>query len=368
MIQGGGIVGKQLLRYGLAGLALAGVVSLTACGGTAQAEQPPATEAAQATTEAAQGTTTAATGCDVTFADSVESGLPTSYPTPEPKELTIGLLVPLAASQIVTDIYDAAKAQIEELGGEWIEFDAKATPDLQVSQFEQLLNMDVDAIVVTPITATGLQPLLERAAEAGIPVVANDADPSSNAPPPGFATQVLQQTDQLVYLQVKAACEALPAGSKVALIGYAVPVPIFLFAAERRLYWAEQFGLEVVDSADSPNDQAEGGEQTAAGLIAKHPDLAGILGFIDEAAIGAAVAARASGREDLKTFGITALELGRGAIESGRLDASVALDTEDYGRKMAQAAYAAAEGLEIPPSVLAGEPYIVTEDNVTSAP
>ena len=156
----------------------------------------------------------------------------------------------------------------------------------------------------------------------------------------------------------------LPPRPKVALIGYVIPAPLFVFQAARKRYWAEKFGLQVVDSVDSPNDQVAAAQQIAAGLLARHSDLDGILGFLDEPAIGAALAARAAGRRDVKTFGITAGSLGRTAIRNGRLTASVFVDPIDLGRKMAQAAYAAAEGIKTPRTVLSGRPYIVTKANV----
>lgn len=39
-------------------------------------------------------------------------------------------------------------------------------------------------------------------------------------------------------------------------------------------------------------------------------------------------------------------------------------ENDEYGRVAAIAAYNAAQGVQLPPEVLAGEPRIVTEENV----
>ena len=198
-----------------------------------------------------------------------------------------------------------------------------------------------------------------------MPVVGLEVTPAMPGPVPGFATQVSQGRDHMVYLQIKAAAEELGPGAKVGLIGIALPIPLFEFAAERQRYWADKFGFEIVDEAKSANDTTEGGQQAATGLIARNPDLEGIIGYNDEPAIGAALAARGAGRPDIKTFGVLAGSLGKTAIRSGRLTASVYFDPSAEGRILAQGLLNVAQGQEVPPVVLTDAvPFIVTKQTV----
>jgi ABC-type sugar transport system substrate-binding protein len=261
-------------------------------------------------------------------------------------------------------MFDAAKEQVANLGGESIELDNEGSPDKQVSQLEQLINRKVDAIGIAPIARPELlAPLLARAAKAGIPVVGLEVTPGVPEKVPGFASQVWQQRDRLIYLQAKAAADALGPGAKVATISLAIPAPLWIFSEQRTKHWLEAFGLDIVDSVQSANDTVEGGERAASALLANHPDLDGVVGYQDEAAIGAALAARSAG-QDVKTFGITAASLGRGALANGRLTASVYADFADEGRKLAQGLYDAAQGTKVPPVVLSGKPIIVSQDNL----
>lgn len=300
---------------------------------------------------------------DVPF-ESPEQGLPSSYPDPAPEDLTIGILNPRRASEVLADIFDAAKEQVAELGGESIELDAEQNPDLQVSQFEQLVNQEVDAIIAFPIAEPKLiQPVLEKAAKAGIPVVGFDLTPGEPVEVPGFVTQVWQGHDETSYLQVKAAAEALGTGAKIGEIDFAIPVPLFVYAKERRHHWAEQFGLEIVDTVESPDDTISSTQEVAAGLVAANPDIEGVLGYVDEAAIGASLAAREAGR-DLQTFGRNGTSTSLDAIEDGRLTASVDQENALLGGEAAKAAYDAVQGIEIPPVVVANDPFTVTLDNL----
>jgi ribose transport system substrate-binding protein len=311
-------------------------------------------------------TTAKAEVTNVPFVNSPENGIPTTVPDPKHESLTIGLLDPLRSTEVVSTIFNAAEEEVSELGGKSIELDAKLNPDKQVSDFEQLLNDEVDAIAIVPIAEPKLlAPVLKEAAEKGIPVVGMDALPGVPAPLPGFATDIWQQRDKMVYLEVKAATEALGKGAKVGQIGLAAPVPLFNFAEERTAYWAKKFGLDIVEKVESKSDNVEGGQKAAEGLLAKNPEIVGIIGYNDEPAIGAASAARAAGRSNIETFGACCgLALGRGAIESGRLTATVVFDAATYGRTAVRAAFDAAQGVKLPPQVLAGKLEILTAENL----
>lgn len=350
---------KTTRRLILAALSAA-VLGLAACGGDDADDGSGSSEGESGATEAV---------AEVPFEGSPENGLPTSYPEPEPEDLTIGLLNPRRASEVLANMFDAAKEQVEELGGESIELDAEQDPDLQVSQFEQLINQEVDAIVAFPIAEPKLiRPVLEKAGKAGIPVVGIDITPGETDPVPGFASQVSRAHDETSYLQVKAAAEALGPGAKVAEVNFALPVPLFEYTEARRAHWAEQFGLEIVDSVENPVDTIDSAQEVSAGMIAANPDIEGVLGYVEEAAIGAQLAAREAGREDLQTFGRNGTSVGISAIESGRLTATAFQNFGDAGREVVKAAYDAVQGVEIPPVVLADKPFLLTEDNLDEVP
>lgn len=321
------------------------------------------------TTSSEGSTTASAEVANVPFEEfSPEAEIPTTVPEPKSEELTIGLLNPLSSTEVVGAMFAGAREQVEELGGTSVEADAQLNPDKQVTDFQQMVNRGVDAIAIVPIAEPKLLgPVMKQAAEKGIPVVGMDALPGVPGALPGFVTDIWQQRDKMVYLEVKAAAEALGEGAKVGQIGLAAPVPLFNFAEERTEFWAKKFGLDIVEKVESKSDNIEGGQKAAEGLLAKNPDIVGIIGYNDEPAIGAASAARAAGRE-IDTFGACCgLALGRSGIESGRLTATVVFDAKTYGRTAALAAYDAVQGVKLPSQVRAGELIILTADNLDEA-
>lgn len=352
---------RRKLRFGMfAFLALSSLAVLAACGGSSEGSSDP--QGSGAETAAATAETV-----DVQF-ESPENDIPLGYPqTPENADLKIGLLNPRAATESLQYLYDPAKERVAELGGEAIELDAQAKPDRQVTQFEQLLNQEVDAIGMLPIAEPKLLgPLLARAGKEGVPVIGFDVSPGVPEGVPGFAGQVWQRPDYTTYLKVKAAAEALGPGAKIGEIGLAIPVPLFEYTAERTEHWAQQFGLDLVDTTEALEDTVDSAQEAAAGLLAGNPDMEGVLGYTDDPAIGASLAARAADR-DIDTFGIGGNPFALDAIESGRLTATVVIDAVAEGRTMAEGLYLAAQGKEIPPVVLAGDAFIATEDNVEEA-
>ena len=194
----------------------------------------------------------------------------------------------------------------------------------------------MDAIGILPIAGPELLgPLMAKAGKAGIPVIGVDVSPGEPGPLPGFASQVWQRRDRMVYLQVKTAAEQLGSGAKIGRVGFAIPVPVFQFAEARTKYWAKRFGLNLVDEVKSPADTVDAAQEVAAGLLAKNPEIVGVLGYNDEGAIGAALAARAAGRNDVKTYGIIGGSLAASSLTNARLTATVRFDGADMGRKLA---------------------------------
>jgi ribose transport system substrate-binding protein len=101
-------------------------------------------------------------------------------------------------------------------------------------------------------------------------------------------------------------------------------------------------------------------------LLGDNPDIKGVIAYNDPSAIGAASAARTQGRTDL-TFGgqnggSDALE----AIKAGRETYTMKLDSPSMGKAFAWGLYNLAQGADVPKSVKAGKPELVTEDNVDS--
>jgi ribose transport system substrate-binding protein len=344
--------------------ALAALLLLAAgCGGGEEPAAAPTTAQApaeQATTPAAQAP------AEVEFTGSLEAEVPVGYEEPEPGNFTLGFLNPLKGNEFLNTLGRAMRLETERLGGRLIELDAKGDVDTQVSQFEQLIAQDVDGIFVFALDPGSVQPALERAKAAGMPVITIDLNFDSTEDIGDFDSQIWQRRDEAAYLGAREMASRIGEGGSVATIDFAVQVPSIVYSIERAKHWADEFGLTVVGNATNPSDDIAGGETAMTEILANWPDIDGVIGYNDPSAIGAAAAARAQGREGLVFGGQNGGSDAFEAIRAGRLSYTAKLDPPSMGKFAAWGLYDLLQGKEIPKTVKAEAPEIVTAENVDS--
>lgn len=348
-------------RWMIAVVVLSISVFLGACGSDSDSSSTGETSSGgDATTKEATAT--------VEFESPTESGLPVGYPEPAgDEELTIGFPSPTSASEAIIILEESMKATASELGGEVVSLDGGLDVDKQVTDIQQLIAQKVDAMVVFPLDSHAVEPAVEQAKKAGIPVVAieyNSAEPDNIGP---FDTQVVQGTDRLAYEEVKTAAEMLPPGGKVVQIGFPAPVPTLVAITEATKKWAKAFGLDYLGRADNATDDIAGGEEAMTGLLAKYPDAEGVLAYNDASAIGAAAAAKTQGKEMYFFGNYGGASDGLTAIESGRIHGTVVFDQPGVGKYTVWGAYDLVENPDekLPKTVLPGPPVVVTAENVS---
>ncbi|MGI5848668.1 MAG: substrate-binding domain-containing protein [Christensenellales bacterium] len=121
-------------------------------------EQPSASEAAPETSEAAPETSEAA---------------------PE-KTFRLGISLHLTKSEYGRLMYDGYEAACADLGVEYEIVDADNDVTNQIGQVETLITNQVDGILITPVDVDAAVPAIEKAKEAGIPVVAVNTIPNTD--------------------------------------------------------------------------------------------------------------------------------------------------------------------------------------------
>ncbi len=338
-------------------LLLAAALVAAGCGGDDD-------DSASATTEAAATTEEEAGGADVEFEGSLETDVPLGYDEPEEGDFRLAYLNPVGGNEFLSTLGRAMKLETERLGGSYVELDAKGDVDTQVSQFQQVVAQAVDGIFAFALDPGAVQPALTRAKAADIPVVTIDLNFESTEDIGDFDSQIWQRRDEAAYLGAKEMARQLDGEGDVATIDLVVQVPSIVYSIERGTYWAERFGLNVVGKASNPSDDIAGGEQAMTELLGNFPDVRGVIGYNDPSAIGAAAAARAQGKEGLvfggQNGGSDALE----AIRAGRLSYTAKLDPPSMGKFAAWGLYNLLQGKEIPKTVRAEDPELVTPDNI----
>jgi ABC-type sugar transport system substrate-binding protein len=300
---------------------------------------------------------------DVPFTGSVENGLPKGYPEPKPEKRKLAFLTVVAANEFMKGVGDAMAHETKKLGGTLTVFDAKLDADTQVTQFQQALAQGYDGLFVNAADNKALAPVLAQAEKLGIPVIGLDTTQSATELE-GFTSQIWESREEQAYLQVKELARHVDKGAPIAQISSGVPVPVVQVFSEYERKWAKAFGLDMVSNTQSGGDGIPDGEKAMTGLLAKHPDIQGLLPYNDPNGIGAGAAARAQGKKDFPIVGTNGGSDALAAIKSGRLTATVKIDAVSIGRYAAMGLYAAAAGDKLPPTVLSGKPIVVTKDNV----
>ena len=293
--------------------------------------------------------------------------LPTSYPVPSKQPLKVGFLQPLGANETVNYLQKFVQKRVTALGGTTIAYDAQGQPDKQVTQMEQLLNQGVDAIIAFPLDASALNPVIGRAKSAGVPVIGMEVDAEGGTDIGGFTTQVLQGRDQHAYLHACVMAKLHP-GADVAVLGSASPVPSLAAYVTRVKYWAQEFGLKVVETANNQTDDVAGGEKAAAGILPNQPGIQGIMAYNDPTAIGAYTAARTQSRK-LTIFGVNGGSDAFAAIKEGKEDLSLQHPLADWATQLVAAAYDAVQqpGTALPKSTFPAVDRYLTADSVGQA-
>ena len=217
---------------------------------------------------------------------------------------------------------------------------------------QQLLGQDVGAIIFYPLDPRATKPVLQRAENQGVPVIAIDASFGKTDPVPLIATQVWQGRDIQAFLQANALAEEKPE-AKVGLIGIGIPVPAIKYLTERQKFYTEEEGMTVIDTQDNPSDDVTGGEKAGNALLQRNQEIDSVLGYNDPSALGAVIAARATDR-DITVVGLNGSSDGIEGVKSGKLLATVQVDPIGIGSQTADAAYSliTKQNLPLPPIVI----------------
>ena len=304
---------------------------------------------------------------DSEYSGSLED-FPTSYPEPEDGDLTIGWLNPNGAVESLSSLGKAVQIATEQRGGTVVALEAGAQPDQQVTQMQQLIDRKVDAIIVWPLDAQALGPVVKRANDAEIPVVAVEANSDLTTQDlGGYTTQIALGTDYMGFMTAREMAEQEP-GGKVVVAGFVVPVPFISALTEAQARWAEEFGLDVVETVQNQTDDVAGGSEAVAGATAQHPDLKGVLAYSDATAIGGALAARESGLQ-VTAIGTNGASDAFEAIRSGRLHATMQWPLATWADQLTAAAYSAVQQPDekLPLTTFPGRMDLVTADNIDEA-
>jgi simple sugar transport system substrate-binding protein len=223
---------------------------------------------------------------------------------------------------------------------------ADADPAQQAKLVEDMISKGVDAIAVVPNDATALEPIFERAKEAGIVVLTHESpDQVGN-------DYDLELIDNVAFGQHHwdMLVENMGDSGQYAIFVGGLTVPLHnLWADEGLKYAAEKYpNLELVTERIPCGEDQELSRQTTLDLLQSYPDLKGIIGFGSLGPPGAAQALIEKGlTEDVAVVGTVLPGHAAPYLKDGSMDHGILWDPKDAGYSLVWTAVQLLNGGEI---------------------
>lgn len=214
-----------------------------------------------------------------------------------------------------------------------------------VTSFKRLIEEQVDAIIVSPISPEVLQPLVASAHEKNIPVIINDIGGADS----DYDAIVISDNWQggVLAADFTASYLASKPGSKEVAILKVEPSAVYATRrGEAYRQTIEHAGFHVVSELSAYSKQ-EDGYNSMKLILNEHPNLVAVFAENDPMAVGAANAIAESGRNDILVVGFNGDKIARDAIAAGLMQATVAQDPLEMGRITVKLADRLIQGKEI---------------------
>ena len=271
----------------------------------------------------------------------------------------IGYVVQDLGNQFWVTMAECIENQAAELGLEATVLDSRTDPNRQLSNVEDLLQQDIDALLLSPWDAPSGATAVEAANRAGVPVFVLDIGVTSGE----IESFLVSDNYGGGVLAGEHMIEALGGEGQVALIqtqlGYEIPA----LRGEGFEDTVTAAGIEVVARQPGNSQRAEG-LAVMENYLQTYPDLDGVFAYNDEMALGAIEAIYNANKQDqITVIGFDAIPDALEAISQGRMEATVAQQPCLIGERGVEMANAFLNGEEIESEVFV-DVQLITEENV----
>lgn len=213
----------------------------------------------------------------------------------------------------------------EENGVKLIVTDAQSNTPKQVSDIQDMVSQGVDVLFIPPREEQGLEPALQTAREAGVPVFLVDREANAEICQDYISfmgSNFIQQGERAAERLV----EATNGKAKVAELQGTVGASVTADRGEGfKSVIDENPGMEIVASQSGDFSRAQG-QNVMEQILGGNPDLDAVYAHNDEMAIGAIQALKDAGRkpgEDVTVVSVDGTRDALQAIIDGDLGATV---------------------------------------------
>ena len=320
-------MGKKKYFMTMVSAAMVGAMVFTGCGAASSSETASKSAAAESGASAAQESTASAT---------------------EQKNYTIGYSAYAMQQEWYQNISAGADAEAKSLGITLQTVDADTNSATQLEAIENFITQKVDAIIISPVEAEALVPVVKEAEEAGIKVICE--------------SNMIEGADTVVGISNYEAaynvgqyfadyCKENSFSPKMLILGYE-SLENCRQRVEGFKAGMDDAGVEYEVLTEQDGGFREASLTAATDAFTAHPEINSVFGINDDSTIGAVEAAKALGM-DLDamcaiTYGLEGIA-GRTALyNGGAYKFALASFPEAVGVSCVDAAVEAIEGKELP--------------------
>lgn len=222
---------------------------------------------------------------------------------------------------------ESIKSAAEEVGvEELIVTNANAELPKQIADIKNMINQGAEFLIVAPVNSDGLDPALDAAKKAGVPVLTIDRK-VTNTPCEDYIAFLGSDFYEQGQRAADAMNEATGGEGKVAILlgSSGNNVTEERNAGFKDQVEAEYPGLEIV-AEQTGNFARDEGQAVTEQLLQSNPDITAIYAHNDEMALGAVTAVKAAGRDpggDIKIVSIDGTANAVQAIIDGDINAVI---------------------------------------------
>lgn len=273
----------------------------------------------------------------------------------------IGLAVANLQANFFNQIKQSVEAYAKEKGIEVITVDAKGDSATQVSQVQDLLTQNIDALIYIPAGAAAATVPARLAKAQGIPVVNVDRNAEGEPGDTFIASDsVASAYNVCKYIFEQAGGE----GEMLIVHGQKGTTPEVDRSKGCAQALEEYPGIEVVGEQWSQIWSQDEGFSITQNLLQAHPDVTIVWGQADALALGAAQAVKVANLpQEIWVAGFDGDTAALEALRDGVFDVTATQQTQRMGRLAVDSAIKLAAGEEVPAEQLL-EATLTTQENV----
>jgi ribose transport system substrate-binding protein len=286
-----------------------------------------------------------------------------------PAAIAQDIYIPLISKGFQHQFWQAVKSGADQAAAEFgvrITFegpDNETMVDRQIDMLAAALANNPSAIGFAALDSQAAIPLLQQAADAGIPVIAFDSGVESDIP----ATTATTDNVAAAALAADKMAELIGGAGKVAVVAHDQTSRTGI---DRRDGFLNQIeanypDIEVVSVQYGAGDQLQSTE-VAKAILTANPDLVGMFGTNEGSAIGIVNAIREMGSEGVTIIGYDSGKAQTDAIREGLMAGAITQNPVGIGYETVKAAVAAMNGEELPAIIDTGF-YYYDQSNIDDA-